>query len=94
MLNLLFFITSYGKQNLLNYLNGLEKVKTPVQHTPECKKTFLSRNSIGDCSCLNPITRKFIIGSIDETKSRESKKDIKDQIASIKRDVLHIQDCR
>ena len=84
--------------SLLNYINSLERVKQSVQNTQICDKTTpiikSHRKSIGDCSCLNPITRKFILGSIDEAKNREPKETIKDQIVLIKRDVVHIPECK
>ena len=89
-------ITEFQKMNsLLNYINTLERVKQSTLNTQKCNEIkIIKKKSIGDCSCLNPITRKFIIGSLDEAKNKESKKELKDQITLIKRDVINIPECK
>jgi hypothetical protein len=89
-------ITKYQKmKGLLNYINNLERVKQSTLSTQKCEEIkIIKKKSIGDCSCLNPITRKFIIGSLDEAKNKESKEALKDQITLIKRDVIYIPECK
>jgi hypothetical protein len=82
-------------KSLLNYINTLERVKQSTLSTQKCEEIkIIKKKFIGDCSCLNPITRKFIIGSLDEVKNKESQEELKDQIAYIKRDVIYIPECK
>lgn len=89
-------INEFQKMNsLLNYINNLERVKQSTLNTQKCDEIkIIKKKSIGNCSCLNPIMRKFIIGSLDEAKNKEPKKILKDQIILIKRDVIDIPECK